>query len=81
MSLTVRILPAVVRRLLLALPVLLALAGGLAAKLLPHVDTQPFIDAFLAKREHRELVATMPVHALTSEDLGLLGTLAHAASL
>jgi glucokinase len=24
------------------------LAGGLAAKLLPHVDTQPFIDAFLA---------------------------------
>ena len=25
------------------------LAGGLAAKLLPHVDTQPFIDAFLAK--------------------------------
>lgn len=57
------------------------LAGGLAAKLLPHVDTQPFIDAFLAKREHRKLVATMPVHALTSEDLGLLGTLAHAASL
>jgi glucokinase len=57
------------------------LAGGLAAKLLPHVDTQPFIAAFLAKREHRELVATMPVHALTSEDLGLLGTLAHAASL
>ena len=57
------------------------LAGGLAAKLLPHVDTQPFTAAFLAKREHRELVATMPVHALTSEDLGLLGTLAHAASL
>lgn len=57
------------------------LAGGLAAKLLPHVDIQPFIDAFLAKREHRELVATMPIHALTSEDLGLLGTLAHATSL
>ena len=57
------------------------LAGGLAAKLLPHVDTQPFIDAFLAKREHRELVAAIPVHALTSEDLGLLGTLAYSASL
>ena len=57
------------------------LAGGLAAKLLPHVDTGPFIQAFLAKREHRELVAAMPVHALTSEDLGLLGALAYAASL
>lgn len=57
------------------------LAGGLAAKLLPHVDTQPFIQAFLAKREHRELVAAMPVHALACEDLGLLGTLAYAASL
>ena len=57
------------------------LAGGLAAKLLPHVDTGPFIQAFLAKREHRELVAAMPVHALTSEDLGLLGALAYATSL
>ena len=57
------------------------LAGGLAAKLLPHVDTGPFIQAFLAKREHRELVTAMPVHALTSEDLGLLGALAYAASL
>lgn len=57
------------------------LAGGLAAKLLPNVDTGPFIKAFLAKREHCELVATMPVHALTSEDLGLFGTLAHAATL
>lgn len=55
------------------------LAGGIAAKLLPHIDAAPFIDAFLAKREHRELVKQMPIRLLTVEDLGLRGTLAHAA--
>ena len=56
------------------------LAGGMAAKLMPHADTAPFIEAFLAKREHRELVQDMPVHLLTAEDLGLRGALALAAS-
>lgn len=55
------------------------LAGGIAAKLLPHIDAAPFIEAFLAKREHRELVKLMPIQLLTVEDLGLRGTLAHAA--
>lgn len=55
------------------------LAGGIAAKLLPHVDKTPFITAFLAKREHAELVAGMPIHLLTAEDLGLRGALALAA--
>lgn len=55
------------------------LAGGIAAKLLPHINATPFIDAFLAKREHAELVRKMPIHLLTAEDLGLYGTLAHAA--
>lgn len=54
------------------------LAGGIAAKLLPYVDRTPFINAFLAKREHGELVAGMPVHLLTTEDLGLRGALALA---
>lgn len=57
------------------------LAGGLVAGLLPQLDPGPFIQAFLAKREHRELVAAMPVHALICEDLGLFGALAHAATL
>ena len=56
------------------------LAGGIAARLLPYADTAPFIAAFLAKREHRELVQDMPVHLLTAEDLGLRGALALAAS-
>jgi glucokinase len=55
------------------------LAGGIAAKLLPHLDKTPFIGAFLAKREHAELVAAMPIHLLTAEDLGLRGALALAA--
>lgn len=55
------------------------LAGGVAAKLLPHIDAAPFTEAFLAKREHGELVKKMPVRLLTVEDLGLRGTLARAA--
>ena len=54
------------------------LAGGIAAKLLPHIDSEPFINAFLAKREHAELVAGMPINLLTTEDLGLRGALALA---
>ena len=55
------------------------LAGGMAAKLLPHIDAAPFIDAFMAKREHSDLVRRMPVRLLTVEDLGLRGTLACAS--
>jgi glucokinase len=55
------------------------LAGGIAAKLMPHADNAPFIAAFLAKREHGELAGSMPLRLLTTEDLGLRGTLACAA--
>ena len=56
------------------------LAGGIAARLLPALDPQPFIEAFLAKREHRALVETMPVRLVTADDLGLRGALGHAAT-
>jgi glucokinase len=56
------------------------LAGGIAARLMPHTDNRPFIDAFLAKREHRALALDMPLRLLTVEDLGLRGALACAAS-
>jgi glucokinase len=55
------------------------LAGGIAAKLLPHIDTSPFTAAFLNKREHAELVSDMPIYLLTAEDLGLKGAMALAA--
>ena len=57
------------------------LAGGIAARLLPYADTAPFIAAFLAKREHRDLVKEMPVYLLTAEDLGLRGALALASAI
>ncbi len=55
------------------------LAGGIAAKLLPGTDAAPFIEAFLAKREHRSLAQDMPVRLVTDENLGLRGTLALAS--
>lgn len=55
------------------------LAGGIAAKLMPHFDNAPFIDAFLAKREHRHLAEDMPIRLVTDESLGLRGTLALAS--
>lgn len=56
------------------------IAGGIAAKLLPHLSASPFIDAFNAKREHHLLAEAMPVHLVTEERLGLLGALALAAA-
>ena len=55
------------------------LAGGIAAKLLPGSDVSPFVEAFLAKREHRHLGEDMPVRLVTDEGLGLRGTLALAS--
>jgi glucokinase len=55
------------------------LAGGIAAKLMPRSDCAPFIATFLAKREHRHLVADMPIFLVTDEELGLKGTLALAS--
>ena len=57
------------------------LAGGMAAKLLPYIDTAPFTQAFLNKREHANLVKNMPIYLLTAEDLGLRGALALALAL
>lgn len=56
------------------------LAGGMAAKLLPYIDTAPFTQAFLNKREHANLVKNMPIYLLTAEDLGLHGALTLAAA-
>lgn len=52
------------------------LAGGMAAKLMPHFGYSSFLDAFNAKREHQAIVQQMPVHLVCEERLGLLGALA-----
>ncbi len=56
------------------------LAGGIAAKLMPHIGYSTFMDAFNAKREHRLVAENMPIHLVTEERLGLLGALALAGS-
>jgi glucokinase len=55
------------------------LAGGIAAKLLPTTGSTAFIEAFLNKREHADLVREMPLTLVRAEDLGLRGALAIAA--
>jgi len=55
------------------------LAGGIAAKLLPQLGHESFLKAFNAKREHREIAESMPLHLVTEQRLGLLGALALAA--
>jgi glucokinase len=57
------------------------LAGGVAARLLPHVDCTPLLAAFTAKREHAGLMPAMPLHLVSDQELGLKGALAMAAGL
>ncbi len=56
------------------------LAGGIAARLLPQVDRTPLLAAFAAKRQHAGLMAAMPLHLVTDQELGLKGALALAAT-
>ncbi|MDP2795609.1 MAG: glucokinase [Sulfurisoma sp.] len=49
------------------------LAGGIAAKILPLLQSGAFIEAFNAKAEHALLAARMPVHVVTDPLLGLRG--------
>ena len=55
------------------------LAGGIAAKLIPQLGCDNFLQAFNAKREHREIAESMPLYLVTEQRLGLLGALALAA--
>lgn len=54
------------------------LAGGIAPKLLPRFVVAGFLEAFGAKGCHAHIAATMPVHVVTEERLGLLGALSMA---
>lgn len=49
------------------------LAGGIAAKILPLLQTGPFVAAFNAKAEHAGLARRMPVLVATDPELGLAG--------
>lgn len=49
------------------------LAGGIAAKVLPALQSSSFLSAFNAKAEHASLVAKIPVHVALDPELGLHG--------
>lgn len=49
------------------------LAGGIAAKILPMMQSDIFVRAFIAKGKHSGLAARMPVHVVTDPELGLKG--------
>lgn len=49
------------------------LAGGIAAKILPLLETGPFLAAFNAKAEHAGLARRMPVYVVVDPELGLKG--------
>jgi glucokinase len=57
------------------------LAGGIAPKLLPRMQTGVFLDAFRDKGIHGKLLRTLPVHVVTSERVAVLGSLATAEAL
>ncbi|MGE3775488.1 MAG: glucokinase, partial [Gammaproteobacteria bacterium] len=55
------------------------LAGGITARVLPALQDSGFLERFTAKAGHAGLVATLPVHAVLAEDVGLRGALTVAA--
>lgn len=52
-------------------------AGGIAPKLRALVTGPLFRDSFLAKHKHSELLKTIPVHLVLTEDVGLVGARTH----
>jgi glucokinase len=56
------------------------LAGGVTARVLPALQAPGFITAFNAKAGHSALAASIPVHAVLADDIGLRGALALAAT-
>ena len=54
------------------------IGGGIAPKILPALESGPFMDAFRDKEPMAHLVATMPVSVILNPDAGLIGAAAHA---
>ena len=57
----------------------LFLAGGISPKILPKLQGQLFMQAFLDKGRMRPLVESMPVHVVTNDKAGLMGAARCAA--
>ncbi len=55
------------------------LAGGIAAKILPHLQQGGFAHSYCDKGRMRAVVENIPVHVVTNPQVGLLGALLVAA--
>lgn len=55
------------------------LAGGIAPKILPKLQTPAFLEAFLNKGRMRRLMEIMPLSVITNDKLALLGAARFAA--
>jgi glucokinase len=55
--------------------------GGIAPKILPALQTGPFLSAFRAKTPLEPLLAAIPVKVILNDEAGLLGAAVFAASL
>jgi len=57
------------------------LAGGIGAKILPHLQQGAFAHSYCDKGRMRPLVEAMPVQVVTNQNVGLLGALLAASRL
>ena len=56
-------------------------AGGIAPRILPKLREGPFLEGVTAKGRFSRLMAEMPVHIVTNDDVGMFGALAAAEAV
>jgi glucokinase len=49
------------------------IGGGIAPKILPRLESGPFLESFAAKGRFRDAMRKMPVHVVLAPDVALLG--------
>lgn len=57
------------------------IGGGIAPKILPALESGPFMDAFRDKEPMAHLVAAIPVSVILNPDAGLVGAAVHAQQI
>lgn len=58
----------------------LFVAGGIAPKILPKLQSGKFLTAFCEKEKFRQLLSQFPIHIVLNEEAPLLGAAAEAAT-
>jgi len=53
------------------------LAGGIPPRIIPHLDSQVFLDSFFDKGVMAEMMPDVPIHIITNPDIAIVGAAAH----